>query len=130
LALAFDLDSQAPRRHGHRGTGCGLITTKKLPLKCSDWQYSHIATHIRKKLHFPAQSGAPGGDLFRGGASNIQLYQASGETQVYASFFDYGSSAVRRPKTATQLSTKSSCQRGRDRRAVVIRANGVLGRTQ
>lgn len=31
-----------------------------------------------------------GGDFFRGGASNVQLYQASGETQVYASFFDYG----------------------------------------
>jgi hypothetical protein len=31
-----------------------------------------------------------GGDFFRGGASNIQLYRASGETQVYASFFDYG----------------------------------------
>src|SRR4029077_5357589 len=30
------------------------------------------------------------GDLFRGGASNIQLYQASGETQIYTSFFDYG----------------------------------------
>jgi len=35
-------------------------------------------------------SSANGGDFFRGGASNIQLYQASGETQVYASFFDYG----------------------------------------
>ena len=33
---------------------------------------------------------ANGGDFFRGGASNIQLYRASGETQVYASFFDYG----------------------------------------
>ena len=35
-------------------------------------------------------SSATGGDFFRGGASNIQLYRASGETQVYASFFDYG----------------------------------------
>jgi hypothetical protein len=33
---------------------------------------------------------ATGGDFFRGGASNIQLYRASGETQVYASFFDHG----------------------------------------
>ena len=33
---------------------------------------------------------ATGGDFFRGGASNIQLYRASGETQVYASFFAYG----------------------------------------
>ena len=33
-------------------------------------------------------SSPNGGDFFRGGASNIQLYQASGETQVYASFFD------------------------------------------
>jgi len=35
-------------------------------------------------------TNATGGDLFRGGASNVQLYRASGETQVYASFFDYG----------------------------------------
>ena len=35
-------------------------------------------------------SSATGGDFFRGGASNVQLYRASGETQVYASFFDYG----------------------------------------
>lgn len=35
-------------------------------------------------------SSATGGDFFRGGASNIQLYRPSGETQVYASFFDYG----------------------------------------
>jgi hypothetical protein len=35
-------------------------------------------------------SSPTGGDFFRGGASNIQLYRASGETQVYASFFDYG----------------------------------------
>jgi hypothetical protein len=35
-------------------------------------------------------SSATGGDFFRGGASNIQSYRGSGETQVYASFFDYG----------------------------------------
>jgi hypothetical protein len=35
-------------------------------------------------------SSATGGDFFRGGASHVQLYRASGETQVYASFFDYG----------------------------------------
>ncbi len=31
-----------------------------------------------------------GGDFFRGGISHIELYRASGETQVYASAFDYG----------------------------------------
>jgi hypothetical protein len=31
-----------------------------------------------------------GGDFFRGGASDVELYRASGETQVYASFFAYG----------------------------------------
>jgi len=35
-------------------------------------------------------ASATGGDFFRGGFSNIQLYRASGETQVYASAFDYG----------------------------------------
>jgi len=33
---------------------------------------------------------ATGGDFFRGGASDIELSRASGETEVYASFFDYG----------------------------------------
>jgi hypothetical protein len=31
-----------------------------------------------------------GGDFFRGGCSHVELYRASGETQVYASFFDFG----------------------------------------
>jgi hypothetical protein len=33
---------------------------------------------------------ATGGDFFRGGCSHIELYQPASETQVYASFFDYG----------------------------------------
>ncbi len=33
---------------------------------------------------------ATGSDFFRGGASDVELYRASGETVVYASFFDYG----------------------------------------
>jgi len=33
---------------------------------------------------------ANGGDFFRGGCSHIELYRAGSETQVYASFFDYG----------------------------------------
>lgn len=31
-----------------------------------------------------------GGDFFRGGCSHIELYLPGSETQVYASFFDYG----------------------------------------
>jgi hypothetical protein len=38
----------------------------------------------------PNGGTATGGDFFRGSVSNIQLYRASGETQVYASLFDYG----------------------------------------
>ncbi len=33
---------------------------------------------------------ANGGDFFRGGCSHIELYRPGTETQVYASFFDYG----------------------------------------
>jgi hypothetical protein len=33
---------------------------------------------------------ATGGDFFRGGCSHIELYRPGKETQVYASFFDYG----------------------------------------
>ena len=35
-------------------------------------------------------SNPTGGDFFRGGCSDIELYRAASETQVYASFFDYG----------------------------------------
>jgi hypothetical protein len=38
-----------------------------------------------------------GGDFFRGGCSHIELYRPGTETQVYASFFDYG--VFRRSKT-------------------------------
>src|SRR5438876_5923140 len=35
-------------------------------------------------------SSPTGGDFFRGGCSHIELYRPGTETQVYASFFDYG----------------------------------------
>src|SRR5437667_10541143 len=35
-------------------------------------------------------ASATGRDFFRGGCSHIELYQPGTETQVYASFFDYG----------------------------------------
>jgi hypothetical protein len=38
----------------------------------------------------PNGGTATGGDFFRGGCSHIELYRPGGETQVYASFFDYG----------------------------------------
>src|SRR5207249_1266161 len=37
-----------------------------------------------------APGSANGGDFFRGGCSHIELYRPGSETQVYASFFDYG----------------------------------------
>ncbi len=35
-------------------------------------------------------ASANGGDFYRGGCSHIELYRSGSETQVYASFFDYG----------------------------------------
>ena len=35
-------------------------------------------------------ASANGGDFFRGGCSHVEIYRAGNETQVYASFFDYG----------------------------------------
>src|SRR5262245_8690997 len=35
-------------------------------------------------------SSPTGADFFRGGASDVELYRTSAETQVYAAFFDYG----------------------------------------
>jgi hypothetical protein len=37
-----------------------------------------------------AAGSVTGNDLFRGGASDVELYRVSGETQVYVSLFDYG----------------------------------------
>ena len=37
-----------------------------------------------------APGSSNGGDFFRGGCSHIELYRPAAETQVYASFFDYG----------------------------------------
>jgi hypothetical protein len=38
----------------------------------------------------PDPSNPTGGDFFRAGCSHIELYRPGSETQVYASFFDYG----------------------------------------
>lgn len=38
----------------------------------------------------PAPGSTTGGDFFRAGVSDIELYRAAGETQVYAALFDYG----------------------------------------
>ena len=48
-------------------------------------------------------ASATGGDFFRGGCSHIELYQPGTETQVYASFFDYG--VFRRAVTLDGTST-------------------------
>jgi hypothetical protein len=37
-----------------------------------------------------APGSSNGGDFFRGGCSHIELYRPGSETEVYASFFDYG----------------------------------------
>jgi hypothetical protein len=48
-------------------------------------------------------ASATGGDFFRGGCSHIELYRPGTETQVYASFFDYG--VFRRSMTLDSNST-------------------------
>ncbi len=52
---------------------------------------------LSKESDTPNGGIVNGGDFFRGGLSHIELYRASGETQVYASLFDYG--VFRRSKT-------------------------------
>jgi hypothetical protein len=52
---------------------------------------------LSKESDIPAPGSATGNDFFRGGVSHIELYRASGETQVYASLFAYG--IFRRSKT-------------------------------
>jgi hypothetical protein len=46
---------------------------------------------ILSQLSDAVVPGSPTGtDFFRGGASDVELYRAAGETQVYVSLFDYG----------------------------------------
>jgi hypothetical protein len=44
-----------------------------------------------------------GGDFFRGGCSHIELYRPGSETEVYASFFDYGVFRRRTGDTGTSI---------------------------
>ncbi len=46
------------------------------------------ANILPQDVVFPGSSN--GGDFFRGGCSHVELYRPGSETQVYASFFDYG----------------------------------------
>jgi hypothetical protein len=80
-------------RHGSSSVNGGRFTPPGSPLVGLYESNNGGATFVAV-LILPQDavnpSSATGGDFFRGGVSHVELYQASGETQVYASAFDYG----------------------------------------
>ena len=83
----------AVARHGSSSVNGGRFTPPGAPLVGIYESTDGGATFtlaFSQPQDTPDGSVATGGDFFRGGVSNIQLYRASSETQVYASLFDYG----------------------------------------
>jgi hypothetical protein len=99
-AVAVDpADSQhifigtAVARHGSSSVNGGRFTPPGAPTvglyeSTDGGQTFNLVLSQSSDVVIPGSS--TGGDFFRGGISHIELYRASGETQVYASMFDYG----------------------------------------
>ncbi len=83
----------AVARHGSSSVNGGRFTP---PASAEVGLYESFdagATFFRvlsKETDNPDPGTVNGNDFFRGGVSHLELYRASGETQVYASLFDYG----------------------------------------
>jgi hypothetical protein len=80
-------------RHGASSVNGGRFTPPNAPLvglyESTDGGASfHAALILDQDAVNP--SSPNGGDFFRAGVSHVDLYRAAGETQVYASAFDYG----------------------------------------
>jgi hypothetical protein len=80
-------------RHGSSSVNGGRFTPPGAAL-VGLYESTNGGTSFSPALILPQDSVKPssanGGDFFRGGVSHVELYRASGETQVYASAFDYG----------------------------------------
>jgi hypothetical protein len=80
-------------RHGSSSVNGGRFTPPA-SAKVGLYESTNGGASFSPVLILPQDTTSPGsangGDFFRGGLSNIQLYRSGGETQVYASAFDYG----------------------------------------
>ncbi|PYK94518.1 MAG: hypothetical protein DME36_05600 [Verrucomicrobia bacterium] len=80
-------------RHGSSSVNGGRFTPPGEPQVGLYESTNGGATFTRvlsKPSDIPDPGTVNGADFFRGGVSHIELYRPSGETQVYASLFDYG----------------------------------------
>jgi hypothetical protein len=83
----------AVARHGSSSVNGGRFTppgTAQVGLYESTDGGASFALVLSALSDSVAPASPTGNDFFRGGVSDIELYRASGETQVYASLFDYG----------------------------------------
>jgi hypothetical protein len=80
-------------RHGSSSINGGRFTPPAAPT-IGLYESTDGGATFTLAFSLPADAVNPatanGSDFFRGGASHVELYRAGGETQVYASFFDYG----------------------------------------
>src|SRR5436190_5050896 len=89
-------------RHGSSSVNGGRFTPPGAPA-CGLYESTDGGTSFSPAVILAQDAVNPGsltgGDFFRGGCSHVELYRSTSppETQVYASFFDYG--VFRRSKT-------------------------------
>jgi len=80
-------------RHGSSSVNGGRFTPPG-SAKVGLYESTNAGTTFTPKVILAQDTISPGssngGDFFRGGCSDIELYRPASETQVYASFFAYG----------------------------------------
>ncbi len=80
-------------RHGSSSVNGGRFTppgSAKVGLYESTDNGVTFTAHVILTQDTVSPGSSNGGDFFRGGCSHIELYRPGTETEVYASFFDYG----------------------------------------
>jgi hypothetical protein len=81
-------------RHGSSSVNGGRFTpprTARVGLyESTDGGASFVPAFLPTSQDSVNPANPTGGDFFRGGASDVELYRSSNETHVYAAFFDYG----------------------------------------
>src|SRR6266550_1729276 len=80
-------------RHGSSSVNGGRFAppgAAKVGLYESTDSGANFTAHVILTQDTVSPGSSNGGDFFRGGCSHIELYRPGSETEVYASFFDYG----------------------------------------
>jgi hypothetical protein len=93
-------------RHGSSSVNGGRFTppgSAKVGLYESTDNGAHFTAKVILAQDTISVGSSNGGDFFRGGCSDIELYRPASETQVYASFFSYGVYRRRADDTGTSI---------------------------